>query len=68
MDGAKHLSLAQRLMAAGVHKSHAYQLAQKSSPRVALRIFKRTGIRIGPLEQATDEEIKVLERIEGRAA
>lgn len=68
MEDEKQPSLAQRLMKAGVKKSHAYQLAKKSSPKTALRVFQKTGIKIGPLETATEAEIRVLARIEERAA
>lgn len=68
MDKAKPLSLAQRLMRAGVAKSHAYQLATGSpSVTVAIRTFRRTGIKIGPISEASDAEIAVLEKFEARA-
>jgi hypothetical protein len=67
MAASKPPSLAKRLIEAGVHKSHAYQVVKRASPRVALRIFQRTGIKVGPLEKATDAEIRLLQRIEDRS-
>lgn len=65
MDDAKPLSLAQRLIARGVKKSHAYQLADPDrtvSLKVALRIYDRTEIKIGPLAQATDKDVQTLRK------
>lgn len=34
---------------------------------MAIRIFRATGLRLGPIATATDEEIDVLERYQGAA-
>lgn len=67
VDAKEGPSLAQRLMERGVKKSHAYALAS-GNPGVgaAIRAFRRTGIKLGPIEHATDDEIAVLERFGGR--
>lgn len=33
----------------------------------AIRVFRRDGVKLGPIASATDEEIEVLERFQGAA-
>jgi len=69
MEDEERRSLARRLMGAGLAKSHAYQLASKvPTVPTAIRIFRRTGIKIGPIADASDEEIATLEKFEDRRA
>lgn len=68
MDEA-NLSLAQRLMRAGIPKSHAYQIANgPTSVAVAIRTYRRTKIKVGPIADASDEEIEILEKFHAGAA
>jgi hypothetical protein len=68
MDEATEPSLALRLMEKGVPKSHAYALAGgKPSIPVAVRIWRRTGIKIGPLADASDDEVEVIDAAQSRA-
>lgn len=68
MDEAKDRSLAQRLMDRGIPKSHAYALAN-GTPKLAaaIRAYRRTGIKLGPIAEATDDEIVTLEKFGERA-
>jgi hypothetical protein len=56
---------------AGISVPFASQVISgiKPLPRsLAIRIFRWRGVKLGPIANATDEEIDVLERFEGRAA
>lgn len=65
MADQKQPNLAQRLMAAGYKKSHAYQLAKETlTVPTAVKVFRRTGMKIGPITEATEDEIAVLEKFE----
>lgn len=73
MDDAKPLSLGLQLKAAGIPKSHAYQIAAKAATGrltlpVALRTWRRTKIKLGPIADATDAKIADLIRFSGEAA
>lgn len=50
---------------AGISKGYASNLLsgkKKPSPTMALRIFKATGVKLGPIENLADSEIAVFER------
>lgn len=69
MDEPKTPSLAMQLQQIGVKKSHAYMIAWgKRSPSLslALRIHREIGIKLGPLAEATDREIKTLDKVVAR--
>jgi hypothetical protein len=72
MDEANPPSLALRLMRdAGLKKSTAYMIAsgeRRPSLKVALRIRDRTGLLLGPLQDASPTEVKALERVAAREA
>lgn len=64
-------SLAQRLQAIGVKKSHAYMIAwRKRTPSLplALKIHDELQLKLGPIESATDAEIKALKAMTSRDA
>lgn len=53
---------------AGISKGYASDLLagnKKPAPLTAVRIFRATGLRLGPLEGLTDEEIAVVEKAHG---
>lgn len=50
---------------------YASQLLSGARPwpkALAIAAFRKTGTKLGPIADATDDEIDVLERFEGRAA
>lgn len=62
---------AESLRAIGISESYASQLARAKrtpSQSLALDIFRKTGLKLGPIAQATDAEISVLERVAARPA
>lgn len=64
-------AVAERLRSIGISESYASQLARnirKPSQPLAIRIFRQTGLKLGPIARATDEDIEALERLVGRAA
>jgi hypothetical protein len=72
MARSKSPSLAQRLIAeVGVTKSHAYMIQsgdRTPSLPLALRIFEKTKLQLGPLAGASSAEIKALAKVSERAA
>lgn len=71
MDEVKPPSLAKRLQGIGVGKSYAYMIASgdRTPPMpLALKINRELGVKLGPLEYATDEQIAVLSQVHGQAA
>lgn len=70
MDREKQPSLAKRLMVeAGLKKSHAYMIAsgdRSPSLQLALKIFERTKMQLGPLAGASVSEIKTLAKLHDR--
>ena len=71
MQTASPIEIAERLRAAGVSASYASQLSRsvrKPSQRLAVRIYRETGVKLGPIASATDEEIAALESLLGKAA
>lgn len=57
--------------AAGISASYAHMiLSGERTPAMplAITIFRKTGRKFGPIAQATDDEIDVLERVQERAA
>lgn len=53
---------------AKISKGYASDLLagnKRPSPLMALRIFKATGLKLGPAAELTDEEIAVLEKMHG---
>lgn len=51
----------------GVSKPYAHQIARGHSPSVkmALRIMRGTGVKLGPIANLTDDQIAVLEAMHG---
>jgi hypothetical protein len=52
----------------GVNRSYAWQIAngkRAPSQKLAVRVFRETGLKIGPVEGLSDEEIAVLEKLHG---
>jgi hypothetical protein len=71
MQNASSNEIAERLRAAGVSASYASQLSRsvrKPSQRLAIRLYRETGVKLGPIANATDDEITALESLLGRAA
>lgn len=62
-------SLAKRLQEAGVaNGGYAYDIANGRripNPALAIRIFKATGERLGPISGLSDADIAVLEKMHG---
>jgi hypothetical protein len=62
---AKPPSLAMRLRAAGLTKSHAYMVARgdrSPSLQLAVKIHSEIGVKLGPIACMTDAQIKALAR------
>jgi hypothetical protein len=59
------------LVGMGLHKSYASQIARRvrnPSLKLALRIFKETGLKFGPLAGASKADIAAAERMAERVA
>jgi len=57
--------------ATGISVPYASQILsgqREPAMSLAISIFRKTGKKFGPIAQATDEEIDVLERVQDRAA
>lgn len=61
--------------AAGISVPYASQLLstkddqrREPSQSLAIHIFRKTGLKFGPVAKLTDEEIDLLERLQERAA
>jgi hypothetical protein len=68
---AKPPSLAMRLRAAGLTKSHAYMVARGErtpSLQLAVKIHNEIGVKLGPVACMTDAQIKALARSLDEAA
>lgn len=54
----------------GVSKPYAHQIARGHSPSVAMafRIMRGTGVKLGPLAGLNDDEIALLEKMQGTEA
>lgn len=64
-------SLNSKLVELGVSKSYASQISRgKRPPSVALaiRIFREIGVKLGPIANASKDEIEALERVDARRA
>lgn len=62
------MTLAERLRGIGISKSYASQIAngrRKPSDEMAIRIWRQAGIKLGPIQSASDEEIEVLAKVRG---
>lgn len=61
-------AVAEALCSIKVSRSYASQLSRakrRPSQKLAIRIFRETGMKLGPIETATDEQIKALAEIIG---
>lgn len=61
-------SLAGRLHSLGVANGYAYDIAngkRQPSQKLAVRIFRETGLKLGPVAGLSDDEIAVLEKMHG---
>jgi len=57
--------------ATGISLPYASQILSGARPwtrRLAIEVYRKTGVKAGPIARATDDEIAVLERFEERAA
>lgn len=66
MDASPDIAL--KLREIGVNRSYAWQIANGKRPpsqRLALRIFRETGLKLGPVSALNDDEIAVLEKMHG---
>jgi len=71
MQTASPIEIAERLRAAGVSASYASQLSRsvrKPSQRLAIKLYRETGVKLGPIANATDSEIDALESLLGKVA
>lgn len=67
MQSSEH-SFALQLQAIGVSNGYSYDIANGKRPpsqKLAVRIFRETGRKLGPLTSLSDEEIAVLEKMHG---
>lgn len=67
-DTLKPTKLAEAL---GISLPYASQLlggTRTINPALAVRIYRATGVKLGPITEATDAEIDVVERFNGAAA
>ncbi len=65
---AAALTPTELVRATGMSMPYASQiLADKRTPSraMAITIFRKLGVKLGPIKGATDDEIEVLERFEG---
>jgi hypothetical protein len=56
------------IRAMGVNRSYAWQIChgkRAPSQKLAIRIFRETGLRMGPVADLTDAQIDVLAQIHG---
>jgi hypothetical protein len=61
-------AIIERLRGIGISKSYAHELAnrkRKPSDVLAIRIFRETGLKLGPIEHAADDDIDALARLRG---
>lgn len=61
-------SVALRIQSVGVANGYSYDIAngkRRPSADLALRIFKGTGLKFGPVANLSDEEIALLEKMQG---
>lgn len=61
--------LAERLRGLGISESYASLLARNKRPPskpLAIHIYREIGVKLGPIAEATDDDIDALERIVGR--
>jgi hypothetical protein len=68
MTPSEPLELARKLREIGISESYASLIAngrRKPSDRMAIRIWREAGIKLGPIEAASDEEIEVLAKVRG---
>lgn len=62
-------AVVERLRAIGISESYASQLARSIRPPskpLAIDIFRRTGMKLGPIADLTEQQIDVLETVVGR--
>jgi hypothetical protein len=70
-DSAVPFTTSELALAMGISRAFASQVLTgvKPMPRaLAIRIFRWKGVKLGPIAAASEDEITVLERFEGRAA
>lgn len=63
------LAIAEKLRAIGISESYASQLSRSvrsPSQALAIRIFRETGIKLGPIAGASKAEIEALDRMLSR--
>lgn len=63
------LVIAEKLRAIGISESYASQLSRsvrRPSQPLAIRIFRETGIKLGPIAGASKAEIEALDRMLSR--
>ena len=73
MDAIENLTPTKLSRAAGISVPYASQLLRKIDPRtpsfaMAIRIYRETGHKLGPIAGASHGEIETLEQFHGRAA
>lgn len=69
MEAASEKGLAGKLREAGISESYASLLARgerNPSKPLAIHIFRETGVKLGAIANASDDDIDALERLVGR--
>lgn len=69
MEASEVATVADRLKSAGISESYASLIAnghRKPSQPLAIDIYRKTGLKLGPIADATDADIDALERLVGR--
>ena len=59
--------------AVGINRTYAWQLLKADAPRqpslsLALKIMRKTGVKLGPIKNAAPEEIAALTSLDARVA
>lgn len=61
-------ALAKTIRATGIKSGHAYDIAsgrRRPSEKLAVELFRATGLKLGPVEGLPDADIDALARIKG---
>lgn len=60
--------LARTIRASGIKSGHAYDIAsgrRRPSEKLAVQLFRATGLKLGPVAEMPDSDIEALARIKG---
>lgn len=65
-NGVTMMQLGERVGCSGVHIGRICNDDPRVSPDLAVRIFKETGVRIGPLRNASEDDAETVARVFSR--